>query len=728
MLLHRTVGPALLFVFLATACEEPGGAGVVVTQAPDTTLASDSESSEGVTPDSAAPEDSESPAETQSPSDTQGPEETEVHTGCADNAACQAGPFAPCMTAICGVDHTCHATPVDDGTACEDGDPCTNGTCHAGSCQQAAIVGCGCGDGTCKGSEDCTTCTADCGPCAATCGDGQCTNETCATCPKDCGPCGPVCGDQKCEAGETCVGCVGDCGPCAPSCGDHACNGSEDCTSCAGDCGACPAGCGDHHCDANESCSSCPGDCGFCAPKCNDGECQAGETCSSCPGDCGACVNVGDCCYEQSGPGCADQAVRECTCAVSPICCNERWDSICAYTAAVFGCATTCTNFCGDGNCSESFEDGTSCPEDCKSRCGDAICQTDESEESCATDCGYPYGCCTATYEAGCNVPSIRDCVCAYDSYCCTSWDWACTQYVELQMCGDCGSNSCGDGYCDANENCSLCARDCGACTGECFLDSVACSTDDECCSGFCGGLTGCIGNEPCKSNGQSCDGNMDCCSAECGPSGTCIAPSCKSLGVPCSGNSECCSGVCDEFCQMGGTEVCGNHTCAGGETCGSCAADCGACGAVCGDHACNGGETCSSCEADCGACTGPKCGDHTCNNGETCTSCEGDCGKCATPECEGDWTLGSTFWVDHSQGLGQACVPNMAPKNCYDGTYIMFPGEQCYCILKCANGEAIGDSCSNDGTWTCQHIQATNPNANHMMACVPKVWNLCTQ
>lgn len=47
----------------------------------------------------------------------------------------------------------------------------------------------------------------------------------------------------------------------------------------------------------------------------------------------------------------------------------------------------------------------------------------------------------------------------------------------------------------------------------------------------------------------------------------------------------------------------CGDSTCNGGETCGSCAQDCGAC-PVCGDGTCNGTENCSSCAQDCGACT----------------------------------------------------------------------------------------------------------------------------
>ncbi|MBU0478728.1 hypothetical protein KKC91_09200 [bacterium] len=50
------------------------------------------------------------------------------------------------------------------------------------------------------------------------CGDGTCNGtETCSSCPGDCGTCpSPICGNGVCDAGETCSSCPGDCG----SCGD----------------------------------------------------------------------------------------------------------------------------------------------------------------------------------------------------------------------------------------------------------------------------------------------------------------------------------------------------------------------------------------------------------------------------------------------------------------------------------------------------------------------------
>ena len=72
---------------------------------------------------------------------------------------------------------------------------------------------------------------------------------------------------------------------------------------------------------------------------------------------------------------------------------------------------------------------------------------------------------------------------------------------------------------------------------------------------------------------------------------------------------------------------ACGNGTCDAGETCSSCAGDCGPC-TRCGDNRCDAGETCTSCATDCGACTS-TCGDGTCGASEHCQTCARDCSAC---------------------------------------------------------------------------------------------------
>jgi len=104
-------------------------------------------------------------------------------------------------------------------------------------------------------------------------------------------PPAPFCGDGSCNGTETCSSCEQDCGVCPPRCGDGSCNGTETCSSCEQDCGVCLPTCGDGSCNGTETCSSCEQDCGVCLPTCGDGSCNGTETCSSCSSDCGICVS-----------------------------------------------------------------------------------------------------------------------------------------------------------------------------------------------------------------------------------------------------------------------------------------------------------------------------------------------------------------------------------------------------------------------------------------------------
>jgi hypothetical protein len=107
----------------------------------------------------------------------------------------------------------------------------------------------------------------------------------------------------------------------------------------------------------------------------------------------------------------------------------------------------------------------------------------------------------------------------------------------------------------------------------------------------------------------------------------------------------------------IGSSTECGNGTCEAGETCSSCATDCGSCQPQCGNGTCEAGETCSSCATDCGSCQ-PQCGNGTCEAGETCSSCATDCGSCQTEcvpnGCEGASTVTIPFVAD---GATNRCV-----------------------------------------------------------------------
>lgn len=143
-------------------------------------------------------------------------------------------------------------------------------------------------------------------------------------------------------------------------------------------------------------------------------------------------------------------------------------------------------------------------------------------------------------------------------------------------------ATTCGNGICEAGENCSNCSIDCSATCG----------------------------NGVCES---SCGENSLNCSIDCGP--TCGNGVCES-GETCSN--------CPIDCGSCGP-TCGNGICETGETCSNCSIDCGVCPPTCGNGKCETGENCQNCKIDCPT---PTCGNGVCesNCGEGPSNCCLDC------------------------------------------------------------------------------------------------------
>jgi hypothetical protein len=94
----------------------------------------------------------------------------------------------------------------------------------------------------------------------ATCGDGTCSGtETCSSCPSDCGTCPTYqCNDGIDNDGDGLIdypddpGCTSstdndEYNEPAPACGDGTCNGSETCSTCPADCDVCPPTSSQYH-------------------------------------------------------------------------------------------------------------------------------------------------------------------------------------------------------------------------------------------------------------------------------------------------------------------------------------------------------------------------------------------------------------------------------------------------------------------------------------------------
>jgi len=683
--------------------------------------------------------------------------------------------------------------------ACECGAQCGNGLCEEGEDCVNCAADCGECSGDCCSVHDSTGCDK---PAVEACvcamdpfccefyWDGLCVKEAAEDCGDDCPA---VCGDGICKSpAEDCASCEVDCGKCPVV----LCTADE------------PAGCGiavkgSNAAEPNDvsayACNAKVYDGGekvyaFAAPcdgpvtaqiagetgltdllvlKAVNGQCQpascetwgvsivsldafagdvfyfvvdspagkGGDFTFAITCQCG----VGDCCQPKGTPGCEDQAVRNCVCALDPFCCDVAWDSICVNEAQS-DCGLSCSGIekCGDSLCTAG-EDCQTCPQDCGECCGNAQCQPELGEDckTCPADCGacpHEGSCCMATGSVGCKDPAVEQCVCAMDPFCCNvqwdgicaaeadecgsctgdccaahdlpgcddegieacvckadpyccgnSWDSLCAGEVESLGCGSCGGATCGDATCNGAETCATCPDDCGPCcgNGDCEVqygeDCNTCSTDCGACpgQGSC-----CVPNSSpgCKDTTvQDCVCGMDpyCCSNQWDPICAGEADLCGS----CNGN--CCAAHSNPGCDDENAEECVckiDPFCCNVQWDDICAAEVESqqCG-TCGGEMCGDGE-CSGTET-CETCPmdcGDCCGDGTCDAGigEDCATCPTDCGSCSG-QCSPMYTLGCEKADSWSTAGGSTKVSSYT---CVGGNYTA--PEYVYSFTAACDGE----------------------------------------
>ncbi|WP_437915092.1 hypothetical protein WME73_06355 [Sorangium sp. So ce302] len=104
-----------------------------------------------------------------------------------------------------------------------------------------------------------------------------------------------------------------------------------------------------------------------------------------------------------------------------------------------------------------------------------------------------------------------------------------------------------------------------------------------------------------------------------------------------------------------GGASACGDLRCDTGETCDSCADDCGVCPPVCGDGVCEPDrENCQACATDCGVCPPAECSHDLCEEGAPLLMA---CDPCVTELCAEDPACCMSNWDTHCvAGLTAAC------------------------------------------------------------------------
>lgn len=230
--------------------------------------------------------------------------------------------------------------------------------------------------------------------------------------------------------------------------------------------------------------------------------------------------SFGSCCSEHLELGCNDPLVADCVCNSGPnpdpFCCANSWDVNCVVGASACGACgstggTTSTGgSVGTGGTSTGGSVGGTTSTGGSVSTG-AASSTGGSSNSGGfggiigiggssnsggaggtggTGTGGAGGatnsCCVANDEPRCDDPDVEQCVCSFDSYCCTNaWDAQCAR--EATSCGASCPIS-GPNQCDAPTNlCSQCL--CESCLGP----FTSCSVGQNCAGlVLCSFLAGC--------------------------------------------------------------------------------------------------------------------------------------------------------------------------------------------------------------------------------------------
>ena len=496
-------------------------------------------------------------------------------TPCGDQAPCVAD--ATCLagactgtTLDCDDDNTCtddtclkgagcKSTPNTE--ACNDGNPCTEGdSCSLGVCKGKAKV-CGgakapCLLASCDTTGTCVLKAAELGGTATvTCDDNNpCTEATkckggaCVGTPKVCEDDGNPCTLEACL--PTKGGCLT-----APLDAPVVCDDGDACTTssfCQG--GACKGeaincddkdGCTVDTCDSKTGCAHKPAGDGV---PCNDGSaCTSDDVCTkgACAGKEANCDDGNLCTKDgcDQGTGCAHDAVIG-ACSDGDACTDKDTCSKGACAGQKVNCddGNPCTtDSCGALGCvHEVIANGGTCTGgQCWGgacvvpKCGNTVCEYNESTTSCVGDCPAGGGQCDVadtTCMANCAASVCiaesaactkdNDCVVA-DSCLAACKDAACRYGCIAKLSGPSVvalkvSNSCLASKCAKNgwsgKNCKGGDPLFVACVGAC--QSAACITEEAACLG----VTGCAAIAKCV---DACSNGSATCIKDCFSKGT---------------------------------------------------------------------------------------------------------------------------------------------------------------------------------------------------------------
>lgn len=534
---------------------------------------------------------------------------------------------------------------------CDDGNPCTTGTCNqfTGLCAFTPVSG-SCSDGNaCTLNDACNTTLMKCIGTAVVCNDNNiCTDDYCdtadglcrelnnsATC-DDSDPCTiddtcangtcSVATDKNCEDGDPCTDnfCDPISGQCRQNVNAADCEDGDPCTvSDYCELGECLTGSAKNCSDNNECTSdSCRASDGFCLHDPNTGTaCGASNKCIIS----GTCNSLGTC--DATYKVCDDGKV--CT---TDVCAPST--GLCSYNANTLSCddgnACTSGDVCFSGICGGS---GVTCDDDvdctldsCDTQSGCVFAPSNEycdDGNECTTDiCDPIFGCVNTPLADAGAFPCSDDDACTLSDTC---------------VGGECVGTK---RVCDDSMQCTV--DSCNTSTGECVFtqftgpcnDGNPCTTGETCnTGGICGNGAAVICNDGIACTTDYCQQGVGCIyqpvDSACNDSKTCTVDTCVT-GTGCLHTPVPTPITCNDSNLCTINDVCSTIT--------------GLCGGTL--NTCNDNNVCTadSCNPSTGGCVyGPQAGacndNDACKSGGTCASgtCFGAALDCALPGCSSD-------------------------------------------------------------------------------------------
>lgn len=505
---------------------------------------------------------------------------------------------------------------------CDDGNPCTAGTCNqfTGLCSYSPVTG-SCDDGNpCTLNDQCNTAQMKCVGTLKPCDDGNiCTDDYCDTADGQCrktdnmAPCDD--GDP-CTVEDTCSG-----GTCSVST-DKICEDGDPCT--------------DNYCDPIT---------GQCRQTINGADCEDGDPCTV-----GDYCDLGEC-LTGSPKNCSDD--NECT-ADS---CRES-DGVCLHDPIVgipCGAANKCiiSGTCNSlGGCDATYvvcNDNNICTTDvCAPSTG--ICAYNPNTLPCNdNDACTSDDTCFSRLCIGNEITCDDEIACTVDS--CDTED-GCVFTPQHSICDD--GNECTTDVCDPLFGCVNTPVD--------DAGSYACSDDNGCTLNDV-----CVGGE-CVGTPKNCKDALACTNDSCNTAtGACIN---AYFTGPCDDGNPCTSG---ETCNVSG--VCGNSTAVVCNDGIACTTDFCQAGVGCifqpVNSVCNDSKACTvdTCVVGTGCTNTPVTTPISCDDGNLCTTsdtCNTTTGQCVgtMKNCD-DGNVCTTDQCNTSTGI---CGGSPASGPCNDG------------------------------------------------------------